>query len=238
MSHTPDALAGDALAFALGATLMGYPDALFGARVTGLLATPELARWRDALQPIIRCTETAAGLDDLRSEYIERFDRSALSSLYEGEYGRARYVNKTNILADLAGFYQAFGFELQDGDGHETPDHVAVEMEFYSLLLMKQAALFAHGDTEGVEIVGDARRKFMAEHLGCLVRGLALRPEVAASEPYRPTVAWCLDLVEAQCLALGVDPEAALAAGAAANAESEAEPDHSKCGDCALTQLQ
>lgn len=230
MSAPVEPLTGDAMAFALGATVLSYPDIAYGARVRGLLETPELAPLAPRFAAFARTVDDPLALDDLRSEYIERFDRGALSVLYEAEYGRTRSANKTHTLADLSGFYQAFGFELGEETGHETPDFLAIELEFYALLLMKQAALAAQGDAEGVEVVQTARRKFLDEHLGGFVRGLAHRPEAGGS--FAEAVALCLSLVEAHCAALGINPEAAVAGGAAAQAEAE----EMKCGSCALTQ--
>lgn len=223
----------NALSFALAGAAMGYPDAHFGPRITNLLCAPELAGRgaEQMLAPLLTCLATPESLDDLRSEYIECFERSALSPLYEGEYGRVRMVSKTAVLADLSAFYQAFGFELAEGDGHETGDHLAVELEFYALLLMKEIALRGLEDAEGVEIVRDARRKFLLEHLGGFVRGLALRSEVGRSLPYTAAVSWAASLVEAECAVLGIDPVAAVGGGSAADSEEM------KCGDCALTAL-
>lgn len=226
-------VAADALGFALAGALMGYPDAAFSGRIKELLSVPELIGHgaAEALARFLTWIGTPASLDDLRSEYIECFDRSALSPLYEGEYGRVRMVSKTGVLADLSAFYQAFGFELEEGDGHETGDHLAVELEFYALLLMKELALSGLGDSAGVDIVRDARRKFVLEHLGGFVRGLALRSEVTRSEPYAAAVGWIAALVEAECALLGVDPPPAIGGGSAADSEEM------KCGECALTAL-
>ena len=57
-------------------------------------------------------------------------------SLYERV--RSHGMGKGNTLADIGGFYQAFGLTLDRGI-HELPDHIAVELEFYGLLLLKQS---------------------------------------------------------------------------------------------------
>jgi nitrate reductase assembly molybdenum cofactor insertion protein NarJ len=235
-----DALEADALAFALGAALMGYPDADFVPRLRSLLATPALqpllaeTNARAVLAPVLTVVDSPDAIDDLRSEYIECFDRAALSPLYEGEYGRQRMVGKTPVLADLAGFYQAFGFEVVDSasaPGAETADHLAVELEFVGVLLLKEAALVRLGDSEGVEIVRDARRKFLSDHLGGFARGIVRRSEVARSRFYTAAMGFVSGRVEAQCATFMLDPPALEGGGSAA------ESDEMKCGDCALTSL-
>ncbi|MCK6572594.1 molecular chaperone TorD family protein [Myxococcota bacterium] len=235
----PADLTTDALAFALGAAMLGYPDAEFGARMSSLAAEPRLAARLEEtgdevrLRPMLSLAMAPLRWDDLRSEYIERFERASFSPLSEGEYGRARTTGKAPILADLSGFYQAFGFELVLAHGNELGDHLGVELEFYAVLLMKQAALAELGNPEGVEVVEAARRAFLRDHLGGFVRGLARRPEVAGPGAYPAAVAFIARLVELECARLGVDPAAAEAGGSA-------EPGHDeemKCGECALTTL-
>jgi len=149
---------------------------------------------------------TDAGADDLRSRFIDLFDRGGQrASLYETEYGRMRGMSKGNDLADISGFYAAFGLNL-DPSAHETPDHVAVELEFYAMLLLKQEYLDVHADAEGADIVLDARRKFLRDHLGSFAPAIAARPDVAADPIYGPVFRWVGDLVTRECAAVGVEP--------------------------------
>lgn len=231
---------GEALAFVLGAALLGYPDAEFAPRLRMLLAAPALQRILresnalETLAPILAFVAAPALLDDLRSEYIECFDRGALSPLYEGEYGRQRMVGKTPVLADLSGFYNAFGFAVASGDegnGAESGDHIAVELEFMAVLLLEEAALSVSGDAEGMSIVREARRKFLLDHLGGFARGILRRPELARSAAYTAAMNFVSTRVEGQCVGFGIDPPALEGGGSAG------EPEDMKCGDCALTAL-
>jgi nitrate reductase assembly molybdenum cofactor insertion protein NarJ len=157
------------------------------------------------------CRALAEGrkLDDLRSMYLELFDRGGgRASLYETEYGHMRGLAKGHDLADIAGFYRAFGFELDDESEHELVDHIAVELEFYAVMLCKEAALHETADAEGLEIVGDARRKFLREHLGRLALGIAGRPEVTKHDVYGPIFAAIAKWVqgEAKLEGVAIDP--------------------------------
>lgn len=85
-------------------------------------------------------------------------------SPYESEYTCRRIFFKTNNLADVAGFYHAFGFQMKEGT--ERPDHLEAELQFLALLSIKEAAASERCDIEAVEVLHDAQRKFLSEHLG------------------------------------------------------------------------
>lgn len=146
-----------------------------------------------------------AGLDGLRGDWLSCFDTGKERvPLYETEYGRMRGLAKGRDLADIVGFYNAFGFDLAQGPPAEPPDHLAIELEFYALMLHKQVLLA--GDPTGQEIVADGRRKFLVDHLGAFVGALATRPSVVADPVYGPLLAWCAALVAEECRAEGVTP--------------------------------
>jgi hypothetical protein len=115
-------------------------------------------------------------------------------------------MRKTAELVDLAGFYQAFGFEFGQSTRKDMLDHLAIELEFYALMLMKEAALVELGNQEGQEIVRDARLRFLKEHLGSFPGAVSRRPGVAASPLYGPILRWCALQVEAECRKQGVVP--------------------------------
>jgi nitrate reductase assembly molybdenum cofactor insertion protein NarJ len=151
-------------------------------------------------------------LDDLRSEYIDLFDRQqGHIPLYETEYGPGRSLAKGHDLADLAGFYHAFGVELADLEGSgrtELPDHVAVELEFYGYLLRKEAHLQSVHDQVGGEIVADARRKFLRDHLGGFLPSIAEQVAGTSSRTYQEIFAWCSALVRDECERMQAEPGA------------------------------
>jgi putative dimethyl sulfoxide reductase chaperone len=190
--------------FLLASAVTGYPD-------------PDLAELLVELEGDLLEQEalgamasvTAAGVDSLRATYIDLFDRGKdRVSLYETEYGRMNGLGKGRELADISGFYRAFSLALEDGDEatRELYDHVAVELEFYASLLLRQQILADRGDGVGCEVVEDARRKFLTDHLGRFVGAIASQPAVRANEVYGPVFAWCDRLVREECERLGVSP--------------------------------
>jgi nitrate reductase assembly molybdenum cofactor insertion protein NarJ len=67
------------------------------------------------------------------------------------------------ILADIAGFYEAFAFRPRAED---PLDHIAVEAGFIGYLCLKEAQALARDDEESAEITASARRSFIDDHLG------------------------------------------------------------------------
>jgi len=184
----------------LASLATAYPQA----ELAETLAAPGL---RDHAALGAMASVIAGGVEPLQHTYVDLFDRGkGRVSLYETEHGRMRGLAKGHDLADLAGFYTAFGLTLDTEELHEMLDHVAVELEFYGVLLLKQALLLEEGDGEGVAIVLDARRKFLADHLGSFVPAIAAQPAVHADHAYGPVFAWCAELVAQECASLGVSP--------------------------------
>lgn len=82
----------------------------------------------------------------------------------DGEISYRTAMPSGMILADLAGFYRAFGF-FELACAVEKPDHVSVELEFVAFLYAKEAHALLRDDGEAAGIVRDARAKFLHHHL-------------------------------------------------------------------------
>jgi TorA maturation chaperone TorD len=67
-------------------------------------------------------------------------------------------------LADIAGFYKAFGVEVAPET--DRPDQLAVELEFMHLLAVKEAVAEAQGEREDAALCREAAQKFLRDHLG------------------------------------------------------------------------
>jgi nitrate reductase assembly molybdenum cofactor insertion protein NarJ len=103
-------------------------------------------------------------LEELQSEHLRAFGVTG-SQFYETEYGLPNEYRQSQEMADIAGFYRAFGFAV-GGQHRERPDHLATELEFLYVLTLKEALAAAQGIDEHVEVSVEARRHFLRDHLG------------------------------------------------------------------------
>jgi TorA maturation chaperone TorD len=122
--------------------------------------------------------------DILNSEYTYLFHRGACPP-YETSYNPERSFSKTNDLADIAGFYRAFGIKHKN----EAPDHIVSELEFMGLLCLKEALAVANSMQKEAEICSEARRKFLSEHLGNWVSHYSMRMRKEARLGVYPAIA-------------------------------------------------
>jgi putative dimethyl sulfoxide reductase chaperone len=103
-------------------------------------------------------------LTSLQAEHRRAFGLTGSLS-YETEFGLPHEFRQSQELADIAGFYQAFGFKV-GGQVRERPDHLAVELEFMFVLSLKEAYAAKEGLVEQAEICRDGQAKFLKDHLG------------------------------------------------------------------------
>lgn len=207
--------------FSLASMLAAYPD--HEVEATCQLLGPAL-REHAGPRALLEWLDAAGGsFDELRARYLELFDTGkGRVSLYETEYGRMRAAAKGHDLADISGFYRAFGLAIDEGEGGEMLDHLAVELEFHALMLAKYAHLLRSADLEGAGIVLDATKKFLAQHLGSFAPAAAARVQAAQGDAgYGGLLGWVADLVAAECERVGVTPRPL---DYFADAELEAEP--------------
>lgn len=161
--------------YRVAALAFRYPDAV------SLAALRQLCDPRDGRAPA--AAEALAALygvlldrtlDELRADYTATFGHVMLPDcpLYEtaGDSGDA--FRQSQTLADLAGFYRAFGLDMA-ADAGERADHVSVELEFMHYLTYREAyALERHG-ADAASTLREAQARFLAEHLGAWGTALA-----------------------------------------------------------------
>jgi TorA maturation chaperone TorD len=110
---------------------------------------------------------SARDLQRLRAEHARLAGPSprAGATPYGTEWGGAAgEVLQYHQLADLGGFYRAFGLELAR-TCDERVDHLAVELAFLQFLCLKQAHAEERGPDELVAAVRAGQMKFLAEHV-------------------------------------------------------------------------
>jgi putative dimethyl sulfoxide reductase chaperone len=164
------------------------------------LLKPVLAAWRAA-------DEAAT-----RAEYVRLFLGTVPCPPNETAWGASKgLTGGAADLADIQGFYHAFGFEPA-GEAREMPDHVAVELEFLAALLVKLAYAQIQDWSEPGEVTRDAHHAFLEDHLGRWVGPFVSRLHgLDVASPYRETAAALEAAVAAECDAVGARPTPATA---------------------------
>jgi TorA maturation chaperone TorD len=153
-----------------------------------------------------------APLDALRADYDRVFGLIGCNECppYETEYYPAHETfGRSQQIADVAGFYRAFGIE-PSLSSPERPDHLALELEFMAFLLLKKrlAVASADFDTEASEkasVCDRALHDFLRDHLAWWVPAFATGLSRRAQEGYpyvlaRVLAAW----ISAECHRLNI----------------------------------
>lgn len=103
----------------------------------------------------------------LASSYRALFGHTArgIVAPYETEYGNEALFQQPQELADLMGFYRAFGLAMR-ADRRERADHISCECEFLAFLAMKEAYALEHHNSAMLEDTVKAQKLFLRDHLG------------------------------------------------------------------------
>lgn len=134
---------------------------------------------------LIATVDQLHGLPPSRDTYERLFGHTLRGRVcpYECEYGHRALLQQAQELADLAGFYAAFGLRIGEAR-HERPDHVACEIEFLEFLIRKECWALEHGDREMAETTSAAARKFLADHLARFGRAFAVALQEAQPDGF------------------------------------------------------
>ncbi len=125
---------------------------------------PQVTR---ALGHLTRCMRNAS-FPELRTAYTECFESSGRLQVLPNEtawVGRSpqEALLRTYRLADIAGFYKAFGVEVAEAT--ERVDHIAVELEFMHLLSVKTAVSLEQKNENARQLCERAATAFLRDHL-------------------------------------------------------------------------
>ena len=194
-----------------------YPDAAFAARLSNgyaadlmeclaALGEPGQADWMEPFERFARAIDGLA-LEDLQHAHRLTFGVASDSPPYETEYGQSHAFRQSHELADITGFYRAFGFDV-GGGVRERPDYLGVELEFMYVLARKHAYALAEGLSEAAEVCHDAQRKFLRDHLARWVGVYARKLNDAEAGIYASMAALIAAFADAETQRFGIGREA------------------------------
>jgi putative dimethyl sulfoxide reductase chaperone len=177
------------------------------------------------------------GFDLFLQDYVAVFGHAARGPcpLNEIEYGglKADPLFQPHQLADLAAFYGAFGLNMS-GDATERHDHIAVELEFMSVLAAKEAyALTNQLSDLDLALCRSAQQSFLRDHIGRWTPAFARHLAKATAPGALNALAVLLgEWIAVECGHLGVAPGSQELVLRPVNAAAE-----SLCSSCGLADL-
>ncbi len=127
---------------------------------------------------------------------------------YEMYFSGSHIWQQTQDLADISGFYKAYGLEVSDEGVASRWDHIAVELEFLHFLTYKLAyAIENHGEKEQ-EACLYAKKKFLHAHIGRWIKAFSTAVWKKSPEDfYRQAAKLANSVVHLDMEKLNVDAE-------------------------------
>jgi nitrate reductase assembly molybdenum cofactor insertion protein NarJ len=153
-------------------------------RLMGLLFEYPSADWRANLEallpslpdPALRALADAALQHSSEGLHFALFGPAGTVPVREVTYRGG--VQFGYLMAELAAFYEAFGYEPQV---EEAPDHLAVQLGFLAFLRLKQVHAMMQEDPDRAAVTADAAANFVKDHLA-----VQAEPVLARLENFAP----------------------------------------------------
>lgn len=147
------------------AQVFAYPE---DDRFSDLQNLARLVVMNGGWMPLVRLAALAREFtpERLRDQYSAAMSLNGSPDcpLFETAYFGTDPQQQTQRMADVAGFYRAFGVDSAGSDTR--PDDLSVELEFMSYLCRKEAYALDHSGPPRVAQVRKAQRIFFEDHLG------------------------------------------------------------------------
>jgi TorA maturation chaperone TorD len=107
---------------------------------------------------------------EAQAEFVRVFGHAVSQECppYEMQYGTEGGIqSQTDVLIQVGGFYETFGFEMPANRGRERIDHISVELEFMSFMCFREAYAIENGhDEKKIAIIRTGVKKFVRNHMG------------------------------------------------------------------------
>ncbi len=127
---------------------------------------------------------------------------------YEMYVSGSHIFQQTQDLADISGFYRAFGLEVSKDDTANRWDHIAVQLEFLHFLTYKQAFAIENHSDEEQQTCLMAKKKFLSTHIGRWIQAFSRAVEKKSPAGfYRQVTKLANDFVHIDMENLGVSAE-------------------------------
>ena len=124
--------------------------------------------------------EASGEKERLIREY-DRLFRAKDIWLYGTEYISQHEFQRSNYLADISGFYKAFGVEMHN----DRPDSLEAVLEFMHYLIYKEINA---PSAEKAEICLDAQRKFFNEYVSVMAKAIAQKVIAQTQSSFYKTI--------------------------------------------------
>ena len=153
----------------LGSAL-AYPNqehqAVLREHIAPIIAQLDLAEGTAPLREALRGVDTP--LEERRAAHTALFTLTVSADCpdYETAYDPRDIFQQAQAMADVAGFYRAYGLQV-GGLEHQRPDHISTELEFMSVLAFKEAYALENLGQPEAEATREAQSLFLRDHLGC-----------------------------------------------------------------------
>jgi TorA maturation chaperone TorD len=134
----------------------------------------------------------SATLEELQAGHMHLFHPVNGPFPYETEHRKGHEFAKAQVLADIMGFYRAFGVYPQS----DRADNIVAELEFMHLLTLKEAHAAGAGEADNASLCRDARRKFFTEHVSSWSQPLLEALRAGSNENTHPFYKHLIDLYE------------------------------------------
>ncbi|HHT9118949.1 MAG TPA: TorD/DmsD family molecular chaperone [Candidatus Hypogeohydataceae bacterium YC41] len=147
------------------------------------------------------------GLRDMEGGYNRLFSMGLLCPHHETFYASAHVFMKSQDMADIRGFYEAFGFRLSEKE-KELADFIGTELEFMYVLCFKEYHAIEKGAVDKANICRETQAKFLEGHLGTWAEAFSKTLSSVAHMDYFITLAKLLkECIDFDCRYLGVSPK-------------------------------